>query len=108
MINLGMAAASTYVSGDDAAFNILTPFVVGAIVFALVYVLTYLYYRNTDKSYDFERKTDIRIANVQAFDHAGRRRNGVHSSIMSGRNNGSPRERVNRVALEPQSAPRSE
>ncbi len=87
-------------SGGDSGYNILIPFVIGAAVFVLFYVLTYLYYRNTDKKYEFERKTDIRVANVQAFDNATRERHGVRSSTMDDRNNGNPRARVARIALD--------
>lgn len=86
-------------SSSDVVYNIFVPFVVGILVFVGIYTGIYLYYRNTNKKYEFERTTDIRVANVQAFDQPLRQRNGVRSSTMSDRNNGSPRERVRRVEI---------
>ncbi len=92
-------AESSSESGGANAAVIAAPFVLAFIVFTSVYTFFYLRYRNTDKRYRFESETRIGVSNVQAFDQAGRRRNGVKSSTMSGRNNGSPRERVRRISI---------
>lgn len=88
-------------SGDSTLPILAAPFVLGFIVYAAFHGLTYLYYRNTDKKYRFEQETAIEVRNVQAFDTPVQRRNGVQSSVIENRNSNRPRERVQRVRLEP-------
>lgn len=100
LLTLGhVLADSSSGSGDASVAVIAAPFVLAFVVFTSVYSFFYLRYRNTDKKYRFESETRIGVSNVQAFDNAGRRRNGVKSTTMSGRNNGSPRERVRRMSV---------
>ncbi|MCT1867525.1 hypothetical protein M3B90_08295 [Dermabacter sp. p3-SID358] len=94
-----LLADSSSGSEDGSVAVIAAPFVLAFVVFTSIYSFFYLRYRNTDKKYRFEQETRIGVSNVQAFDHAGARRNGVKSTTMSGRNNGNPRQRVRRISI---------
>ena len=92
-------AESSSSSGEGGSVAVIAaPFVLAFIVFTSIYSFFFLRYRNTDKKYRFESETRIGVSNVQAFDTPGRRRNGVKSTVMAGRNNGNPRERVRRTS----------
>ena len=84
-------------SGDSSAAGFLFPLLAGPAVFAAVYGLIYRYYRNTDKSHEYERDTLIEAQPVQGgqqkIDHISKTR---ASKIKNG-NSGDHRERVSRM-----------
>lgn len=77
----------------------VAPFVIGPMVFFLVYLGIYRYYRNTDKSHDFERQTVVESFDMRAFDEFAQRRTGLRNAEIEGRNEDAPRERVRRFDL---------
>jgi hypothetical protein len=80
-------------SGDDAIW-LLAAGPAGAVV---TYWTLYRYYRNTDKSHEYERDTIIKAQPVQGgeerLDHISRTRD----SKMDGANGSKHRQRVQRV-----------
>lgn len=58
------------------------------------YTMTYLRYRNTDKRYAYEYKTDTSMSNVQAADQRVGSVQGVRNSSIPGKNSSTPRTRL--------------
>ena len=82
---------------DSGVAGIALPFLAGPAVFAAVYGGIYRYYRNTDKSHEFERDTIIDAQPVgggeSKVDHISRTRD----SDIKGDNSDDYRKRVQRV-----------
>lgn len=60
------------------------------------YTLIYLRYRNTDKRFEYERKTSSDIAEVQGFDRPAGSVKGTERSRIQGDNSRNPRQRLGR------------
>lgn len=86
---------------SDSLIMILSPFIIGLCVWALVFGGIFSYYRNQDKRYAFERETLVEVANAQGFDRRVGTRTGVQGSWMDGANSGYPQQRVQRITMGP-------
>lgn len=86
--------------GDDGAIGIALPFIAGPAVFIGVYLGIYRYYRNTDKRFHFERKTDVAVGNLKTADNRRGSNNRQRTRRMSGANEDSHLERVRRIRVE--------
>lgn len=62
----------------------------------LVYWSIYRYYRNTDKTHQFERETRVETKPIQGQDHKIRSIRGTKRSSLQGRNESNHRTRVQR------------
>ncbi len=60
----------------------------------------YRYYRNTDKRFHFERKTDVSVGNLKTADNRRGSNNRQRTRRMSGANEDSHLERVRRIRVE--------
>lgn len=80
-------------SGDLPIFLLL----LGPAGAAGVYWGLYRYYRNTDKSHDFERETIVESRPVTGNDQKVDEVHGTRSSSISGANHDDHRERVQRL-----------
>lgn len=84
-------------SGSVQAMLVIAPFIVGPVVFALVYMSIYLRYRNTDKRHAFEREVGVAVGNLRTRDERTDHRRGLRSRTMENANHTQPLERVRRL-----------
>ncbi|CAM4051488.1 hypothetical protein M3A96_11200 [Helcobacillus massiliensis] len=84
---------------NEAISYILFPLGGMLLVGLTVYFAIYQYYRNTDKSYEFETQTSVEVVDVQMYDRPTRRYDSLRSRMMNGHNTLDHRQRVRRVPL---------
>lgn len=85
-------------SSSPSAFGLI-PFVAGPAVFFMVYLGIYRYYRNTDKSHDFEHETRVEPSDLRSYDDYAGENNRQRSREMADRNDGQTRQRVRRFDM---------
>ncbi|MFC6152456.1 hypothetical protein [Nocardioides yefusunii] len=93
---LRAAEYDSYDTDDDG--GILLLLALGPAGAGLVYWSLYRYYRNTDKSHDFERETTIEAQPVTGGERKVGDRNGTTSSSIDNANGRAHRKRVNRFS----------
>ncbi len=69
------------------------------------YTLMYKFYRNTDKNYNYEKETHVKMYNVQNVDIMVGTNNGTTERYIKSRNDNNHRFRVTRVPVEKQLPP---
>ena len=89
-----LAATQVLASSDDSGVSLL---VAGPIVGAAIYGGLYAYYRNTDKSHQFEKLTRIDAQPVTGTDVKIGERHRTEDETVPGDNRSSHRERVQRI-----------
>ncbi|MGY5764223.1 hypothetical protein ACXET9_03350 [Brachybacterium sp. DNPG3] len=94
------AAPALLADNSDGAVGIAFPFLAGPGVFLAVYLGIYRHYRNTDKRFTFEKKTDVAVGNLKSADGRRGTNNRQRSRRMSGANESSHLERVRRIRVE--------
>lgn len=78
-------------SGGDLAVLLLGP--ASCVGF---YALIYFYYRNTNKRYDFERETSVKVKQMMSNDRKIGTNNGTRDSGIRGDNTKDSRRRIKR------------
>lgn len=85
--------------GDSGIAIVLAPFVIGPVVFGLVYMGIYQRYRNADKRHAFEREVGVAVGNLRTGDHRTGSRRGLRTRTMSGANHHDHLTRVRRIQV---------
>ncbi|MDO5663537.1 MAG: hypothetical protein Q4G40_12640 [Brachybacterium sp.] len=97
------AGGAVVAGGGDGggAFLGLAPFIAGPVVFGMVYMGIYRYYRNTDKRHYFERETHVETYGHQQFNDRVGRRTRLKNRTMRGANEANSLDRVQRIPVDP-------
>ena len=90
--------ASTSTEGQlttwGAIFGIPTALATG------FYILTYRFYRNTDKNYNYEKETIVNLSGLKTSDTKINTNNGTKERYIKGKNSDDHRSRVRRIQLD--------
>lgn len=84
------ASGSSSRSSGDAVYLLL----LGPLAGIGFYTMTYLRYRNTDKRYEYERKTSSEVADAKGFDQRVGQITGTQEHRIQGDNARAPRMRL--------------
>lgn len=104
MIAEALAHAATLLAdsgGSDDIEGILFVLAAGPVAAIGFYGATFRRYRNTDKSNQFEQETRVIAQPLQAFDTRVDHITGTRQTHIDGRNEGSYRQRVQRLPPRP-------
>lgn len=64
------------------------------------YILTYRFYRNTDKNYNYEKETIVNLSGLKTSDTKIDTNNGTKERYIKGKNSDDHRSRVRRIQLD--------
>ena len=92
-----LLALQTAIPADSSSDSNLWILLAGPAAGIGVYTSIYLYYRNTDKSHNFETETRVAHKPINGSDNKVDEIRGTSRSRIQGNNVNSPRVRVNRV-----------